>query len=174
MYHLPFPPSSVQSWLNPAGTSAFVLGGDGVWENVWDQKVLNWLELDSWRAGLAGGPGKPRPGLRQVLWQKPDLWKSKTGAREWEQPRRKTASEKIASQMENTLREQEATNETGSHPNGKEVKPREKWDIQPQAKAVFASPPPPFEVSVEILRWICYLNWAKALFLFRVTGQWHK
>lgn len=35
--------------------------------------------------------------------------------------------------------------------------------------------PLPFKISVGILRWICYLNWVKALFFFfRATGQWHK
>lgn len=121
----------------------------------------------SWRAELAWSPGKSRLGLRQVPWQQPDLWRSKTGAREWEQLRRKTASEKTASQMENTFREQEAADEMGSHLNGKEVKPREKWDIHPKLRQSLLFFP--FEVAVGILRWICYPNSVKVLLLSWAT-----
>lgn len=103
------------------------LGRDWVWENVWDQKVLSWLELDSWSWGterqLEGWVGlKPWQGesgaeASAVAAARP--LKKQNRSREWEQRRRKTTSEKTASQMENKCREQEATDRNGKPPEWK-------------------------------------------------------
>ena len=103
--HFPLLLPPTQGQRNPGGASAFVPQRGWVWENVWDQKALSPLELGSCserlsgssQAELAWSPGRLRLGLRQVLWQQPDLRRCKTRARKWQQLRRKTGSEKIAS-----------------------------------------------------------------------------
>lgn len=47
------------------------------------------------------------------------LLKKQNRAREWEQSRRKTASKKTASQMENKFRNRRLQTKMGSHQNGK-------------------------------------------------------
>lgn len=104
----------------------------------------------SWTAGLAQSPGKPRLGLRQVSWQAPDLQRSKTGP----ERRRKTASEKTASQMENQFREQEATDQNGKPPEWKRKWNQERNEtssLKPKQSLLLLT----FQgVSVD-LRWIC-------------------
>lgn len=161
------------------------LGRGWVWENVWDQKVLSRSELDSWSWGAEqqlGGwaglkPWQAETGSEASVVAAARPLKKQNRSREEEQPRRKTASEKTASQMENKFREQEATD-----PNGKPPEWKRKWNqerketfnlkLKQSRLFLFIYLFFTFQgVSVD-LRWICHLNWVKALiFVFWAAWQ---
>ena len=87
------------------------------------------------------------------------------GAKQGPESRKKTASEKRASLMENKFRDQEAPERNGKPPEWKR-----QWNqgrietFTPKLKQslLFSL----LEVSVWILRWIGELNWLKALYFF--------
>lgn len=107
-----------------------------VWENVRDQKVLSragwsWtVELRDWVAGWVGlEPWQAEAGSEASAVAAARPLKKQNRAREWEQSRRKTALEKTASQTENKLREQEATDQNGKPPGRKRKWNQERNDL---------------------------------------------
>lgn len=177
MHASSFPPSSLNSVLDEPIRQEFLHlslgGGLGVREYLGPESSepvgAGQLELRGWAAaGRLGWPGALASGnwvCGKCCGCGQTAEDAKQGQRVGTSKEKKTASEKKASQRENKFREQEATDQKREATRmEKEVKPRQKWDIQPQAEAVFAL----FsfhDISVD-LRWICYLNWVEALFFF--------